>query len=220
MSPATDPAAGSDPATGSDRATGSATGAALVLRTRDADATRTVARALAGVLRAGDLLVLDGPLGAGKTTFTQGIGEGLGVRGPVASPTFVIERVHPSLVGGPELVHVDAYRLGGGGEIDDLDLEADLDRAVTVIEWGRDLVEHLAASWLLVELERPDRVDDPDDPDEPRALRLHPVGPRWDEAAVAALRAALSEVGLEPAAAGPDTAADPAAPALDPEETL
>src|SRR5699024_4469047 len=138
---------------------------AVQVRTRDADGTRAVATALATVLRAGDLLVLDGPLGAGKTTFTQGLGAGLGVRGPVASPTFVIERVHPRLADGPDLVHVDAYRLGGGGDIEDLDLEADLDRAVTVVEWGRDRVEHLSDSTLLVELERPDRVEDPQDPD-------------------------------------------------------
>jgi tRNA threonylcarbamoyladenosine biosynthesis protein TsaE len=182
---------------------------ALVLHTRDADGTRSLAHALAEALRPGDLLVLDGPLGAGKTTFTQGLGQGLGVRGPVASPTFVIERVHPSLTGGPDLVHVDAYRLGGTGEIDDLDLEADLDRAVTVVEWGRDRVEHLADSVLLVELERPDRVEDPLDPDEPRTLRLTPRGPRWDSAAIAALEAALAAV------TAADGTADPAAGAAE-----
>ena len=167
---------------------------ALPVRTRDAEGTRTVAQALAAVLKPGDLLVLDGPLGAGKTTFTQGLGAGLGVRGPVASPTFVIERVHPNLGAGPDLVHVDAYRLGGGGDIDDLDLEADLDRAVTVVEWGRDRVEHLVDSYLMVELERPDHVDDPHDPDEPRTLRLTPPGPRWDEPAIIRLEAALATV--------------------------
>lgn len=183
---------------------------ALPVRTRDADGTREVARALAGVLQAGDLLVLDGPLGAGKTTFTQGLGAGLGVRGPIASPTFVIERVHPSLGEGPDLVHVDAYRLGGGGEIDDLDLEADLDRAVTVVEWGRDRVEHLSDSFLLVVLERPDQVDDPLDPDEPRTLQLIPQGPRWDEAAIARLEAALAAVSDMDGVAGPGEGPDPA----------
>lgn len=183
----------------------------LTVRTTDADGTRAVAEALAGALRAGDLLVLDGPLGAGKTTFTQGLGAGLGVRGPVASPTFVIERVHPNLGEGPDLVHVDAYRLGGEGEIDDLDLEADLDRAVTVVEWGRDRVEHLADSALLVVLDRPDRVEDPEDPDEPRTLHLLPSGPRWDEQAVAHLEAVLAPVG---APARPDSARPaPARPA-------
>lgn len=183
---------------------------ALPVHTRDADGTREVARALAGVLQAGDLLVLDGPLGAGKTTFTQGLGAGLGVRGPIASPTFVIERVHPSLGDGPDLVHVDAYRLGGGGEIDDLDLEADLDRAVTVVEWGRDRVEHLSDSFLLVVLERPDQVDDPLDPDEPRTLQLIPQGPRWDEAAIARLEAALAAVSDMDGIAGPGEGPDPA----------
>ena len=176
-----------------------------------------MARALAAALRAGDVLVLDGPLGAGKTTFTQGLGAGLEVRGPIASPTFVIERVHPSLAGGPDLVHVDAYRLGGGGEIDDLDLEADLDSAVTVVEWGRDRVEHLMDSHLLIELERPDQVEDPDDPDEPRTLRLTPSGPRWDEAAILRLEAALDAV------TGPDGLVGPgdtttSAPGTEPDE--
>ena len=189
----------------------------LTVRTTDADGTRAVAEALAGALRAGDLLVLDGPLGACKTTFTQGLGAGLEVRGPIASPTFVIERVHPSLAGGPDLVHVDAYRLGGGGEIDDLDLEADLDRAVTVVEWGRDRVEHLMDSHLLIELERPDQVEDPDDPDEPRTLRLTPSGPRWDEAAILRLEAALDAV------TGPDGLVGPgdtttSAPGTEPDE--
>lgn len=166
----------------------------LTVRTRDAEGTRHVARTLAAALQAGDLLVLDGPLGAGKTTFTQGLGAGLQVRGPVASPTFVIERVHPSLVGGPALVHVDAYRLGGEGEIDDLDLDADLDRAVTVVEWGRDRVEHLADSVLLIELERPAAVEDPSDPDEPRTLVMTGYGPRWDTAAREGLAALLAQI--------------------------
>lgn len=104
-------------------------------------------------LEAGDLLILTGPLGAGKTTFTRGLAEGLGVRGPVQSPTFVIARTHPSLVGRAPLVHVDAYRLGTGAELDDLDL--DLTRSVVVIEWGRGMAEDLADSWWDIELERP-----------------------------------------------------------------
>lgn len=168
----------------------------LELHTTDPEGTRRAAEVLAGVLRPGDLLVLDGPLGAGKTTFTQGLGAGLDVRGPVASPTFVIARVHPSLRDGPSLVHVDAYRLGGSADLEDLDLEADLDDAVTVVEWGRDRVEHLVASHLLVELERPDRVEDHDRPEEPRTLRLIPAGPRWDAAAITGLARALAAAGL------------------------
>jgi len=112
-------------------------------------------RRLAALLRRGDLVVLAGALGAGKTTLAAGIGAGLGVRGPVTSPTFVIARVHPSPGGGPDLVHADAYRLGSRVEVDDLDLEADLDHSVTVVEWGEGLVESLANGHLLVTIDRP-----------------------------------------------------------------
>jgi tRNA threonylcarbamoyladenosine biosynthesis protein TsaE len=107
---------------------------------------------LGRLLRAGDLVVLTGELGAGKTTLTQGIAEGLGVRGPITSPTFVIARVHPSLVGGPALVHVDAYRLAGFAELDDLDLDATLEESVTVVEWGHGLAEDLADDRLEITL--------------------------------------------------------------------
>ena len=104
------------------------------------------------MLRPGDLVVLTGPLGAGKTTLTRGIGAGLGVRGPVQSPTFVIARTHPSLVGGAPLVHVDAYRLGSAAELDDLDI--DFDASVVVVEWGRGMVDGLRDHWWEIELER------------------------------------------------------------------
>jgi tRNA threonylcarbamoyladenosine biosynthesis protein TsaE len=107
---------------------------------------------LGAVLKAGDLLVLTGDLGAGKTSLTQGIAQGLGVRGPITSPTFVIARVHPSLVGGPDLVHVDAYRLGGFVELDDLDLDDSLEGSVTVVEWGRGVAEQLSEDYLEVTL--------------------------------------------------------------------
>ena len=109
-----------------------------------ADQMRGLGSRLAELLRAGDLVVLSGPLGAGKTTLAQGIGAGLGVRGQVTSPTFVIARMHPSLRSGPDLVHADAYRLGSRAEVDDLDLDADLATSVTVVEWGEGLVEALA----------------------------------------------------------------------------
>ncbi|WP_460723114.1 tRNA (adenosine(37)-N6)-threonylcarbamoyltransferase complex ATPase subunit type 1 TsaE [Microbacterium aureliae] len=104
------------------------------------------------MLHPGDLVVLTGPLGAGKTTLTRGIAAGLGVRGPVQSPTFVIARTHPSLVGGAPLVHVDAYRLGSAVELDDLDI--DLDGSVTIVEWGRGMVDGLRDTWWEVELDR------------------------------------------------------------------
>jgi tRNA threonylcarbamoyladenosine biosynthesis protein TsaE len=115
-----------------------------------ADAMRALGRRLARLLRAGDLVILIGDLGAGKTTLVQGIGEGLGVRGPVTSPTFVIARVHPALAGGPDLVHADAYRLTSPAEIDDLDLDATMESSVTVVEWGGGLAEGLAADRLEV----------------------------------------------------------------------
>lgn len=113
--------------------------------------THGFGRRLAATLRAGDLIVLGGPLGAGKTTLVQGIGAGLGVSGRIASPTFVIARVHP----GPlPLVHVDAYRLGSLDEVDDLDLDVSADEAVTVVEWGEGKAEQLAESYLTIRLDR------------------------------------------------------------------
>ncbi len=164
---------------------------------------RQLGTRLAGLLRPADLVVLAGSLGAGKTTLVQGIGAGLGVRGPVTSPTFVIARVHPSLRGGPDLVHADAYRLGSRLEVDDLDLDADLDHSVTVVEWGEGLVEGLAAGHLRITIDRPvtdvaastepeDGSQDPEDgtEDQPRSVTVAGYGRRWETAA-AALRAAL-----------------------------
>ena len=139
----------------------------------DADTMRRLGERVGRSLVAGDLVVLTGELGAGKTTFTQGLGAGLDVRGGVTSPTFVIARVHPSLVGGPDLVHVDAYRLGGLDELDDLDLDASLDSAVTVVEWGAGIAEGLAESHLEVVIERA-VGHAPDDELDPRRVSL-----RW-----------------------------------------
>ena len=133
--------------------------------------TQAFGRELAGLLRPGDLVVLAGPLGAGKTALTQGIGAGLGVRGPVTSPTFVLARVHRG--GRVPLVHVDAYRLAGMADVDDLDLDATTEEAVTVVEWGHGLVEQLADEHLVVELDRRD--------DDVRTARLVPVGPGWEQ---------------------------------------
>ena len=123
--------------------------------TADAEQTRNVGAQLATLLQAGDVVVLAGEVGAGKTTLTQGLGAGLGVRGPITSPTFVVARRHPSLVGGPELVHVDAYRIDGTLDLDDLDLDADVATAVTVIEWGHGLAEVLADDVVEVSVRRP-----------------------------------------------------------------
>ena len=155
-----------------------------------ADETREVGRRLAGLLRGGDLLVLSGDLGAGKTTFTQGLGAGLGVRGDVTSPTFVISRVHPSLAGGPALVHVDAYRLGGLPELDDLDLDTSLDEAVTVVEWGTGVAESLAEDRLEVDIRRAHG----DEAGETRTLRITAVGLAVGRRAAAVGRSARSLV--------------------------
>jgi tRNA threonylcarbamoyladenosine biosynthesis protein TsaE len=153
----------------------------------DRDAMHGLGARLAALLRPGDLVVLSGGLGAGKTTLTQGIGRGLGIRGEVTSPTFVIARVHPSTVGGPALVHVDAYRLDSLDEVDDLDLDTSLAESVTVVEWGEGKVEGLAEDRLLVSIERAvggaadtgaDVGADVEDHD-PRTVRLSAVGPRW-----------------------------------------
>ncbi len=148
---------------------------------------RDLGARLAGLLRPGDLVVLTGPLGAGKTTLVQGIGAGLRVRGPITSPTFVIARVHPSLRGGPDLVHADAYRLGSRLEADDLDLDADVDHSVTVVEWGEGLVEGLTAGHLLITIGWADsegsRADPAGQGDEPRVVTLAAHGRRWEDAA-------------------------------------
>jgi tRNA threonylcarbamoyladenosine biosynthesis protein TsaE len=143
-----------------------------------ADAMRGLGRVVGERVRAGDLVVLAGELGAGKTTFTQGLGAGLGVRGDVTSPTFVIARVHPSLGSGPALVHADAYRLGGIDELDDLDLDASLDEAVTVVEWGTGIAEGLADSRLEVRIARSAEAVEEGELD-PRTVTVVPVGARW-----------------------------------------
>jgi tRNA threonylcarbamoyl adenosine modification protein YjeE len=160
---------------------------------------------LAAILRPGDLVVLAGPLGAGKTTLTRGIGDGLQVRGPVTSPTFVLARTHPSLVGGAPLVHVDAYRLSSALELDDLDI--DFATSIVVVEWGSGMLDGVAESWLEIDIARPTGgteqapLADDDDPgededieeepagagdtedgldaDEPRRVTVTGYGPRW-----------------------------------------
>lgn len=138
------------------------------------DDTRAYGRRLAGILRPGDLVLLAGPLGAGKTALVQGIGAGLEVQGAITSPTFVIARVHR---GRTPLVHADAYRLGDRpdprAEIDDLDLDASADDAVTVVEWGAGLVEQLNDEHLLVRI---DRLDD-----DARVVEIVPHGGDWAE---------------------------------------
>ncbi|MFE5599402.1 tRNA (adenosine(37)-N6)-threonylcarbamoyltransferase complex ATPase subunit type 1 TsaE [Streptomyces coelicoflavus] len=145
---------------------------------------RELGRRLAKLLRAGDLVMLSGELGAGKTTLTRGLGEGLGVRGAVTSPTFVIARVHPSLGDGPPLVHVDAYRLSGGlDEMEDLDLDVSLSDSVIVVEWGEGKVEELTEDRLRLRIDR--AVGDTTD--EVRHVTVTGLGERWAGADVSVL---------------------------------
>ena len=132
---------------------------ALSFATSTAEETRALGRALGEVLAAGDLVMLSGELGAGKTTLAQGIGAGMGVRGRVASPTFIVARVHPSLAAGPDLIHVDAYRIRDLDDLETLDLDSSLDEAVTVVEWGEGLVEKLTDRHLRVRLRRDPESD-------------------------------------------------------------
>ncbi|MCF2126200.1 tRNA (adenosine(37)-N6)-threonylcarbamoyltransferase complex ATPase subunit type 1 TsaE [Strepomyces sp. STD 3.1] len=145
---------------------------------------RELGRRLAKLLRAGDLVMLSGELGAGKTTLTRGLGEGLEVRGAVTSPTFVIARVHPSLGDGPPLVHVDAYRLSGGlDDMEDLDLDVSLPDSVIVVEWGEGKVEELTDDRLQLWIHR--AVGDTTD--EVRHVTVTGVGARWAEADMSVL---------------------------------
>ncbi|CAM2862096.1 tRNA (adenosine(37)-N6)-threonylcarbamoyltransferase complex ATPase subunit type 1 TsaE [Saccharomonospora xinjiangensis] len=133
------------------------------------EAAMEFGRALGKLLRAGDLVLLAGPLGAGKTTMTRGIADGMGVSGRVSSPTFVLARVHPAGESGVPLVHVDAYRLAGDlAQLDDLDLDTELDRAAMVVEWGEGVAERLAEDHLVVRLDRR--------PDDVRVVTLEPHG--------------------------------------------
>ncbi|SMQ71756.1 tRNA (adenosine(37)-N6)-threonylcarbamoyltransferase complex ATPase subunit type 1 TsaE [Agreia sp. VKM Ac-1783] len=152
----------------------------------DPEQMASLAHEIAGLLAAGDVILLTGELGAGKTTFTRGLGEALGVRGAVTSPTFVLARTHPRLdPSQPPLVHVDAYRLSSAVELDDLDI--DFEHSIVVIEWGAGLVEELTDSWLSITIDRPrgasDDLDaeacDDEEPIEPRRVTIDGVGPRW-----------------------------------------
>ena len=156
------------------------------LEVADADAMRSLgADVIAPLLRPGDLVILTGDLGAGKTTFTQGLGAALGVRGEVASPTFIIARTHPSITGGPDLVHVDAYRLGSLAELDDLDLDTALDEAVTVVEWG-DPAQALSDDRLHLSIlrEHGGEVDMSDPSGGVRTVRVTAHGARWEGVAL------------------------------------
>lgn len=159
----------------------------LVIGIATSEDMRSFGRGLATLLRPGDLVILSGPLGAGKTTLTRGIADGLGVRGPITSPTFVIARVHPPLRQfAPSLVHADAYRLGSALELDDLDLDADIGTSVTVVEWGEGRAEGLSEDRLEIVITPAPASDteggaDAEDGDAPRTVRVFGVGSRWQD---------------------------------------
>jgi tRNA threonylcarbamoyl adenosine modification protein YjeE len=135
---------------------------------------------LSRLLEAGDLVVLTGPLGAGKTTLTRGVGEGLTAIGNVSSPTFVIARTHKRKDGGPVLVHVDAYRLGSALELDDLDI--DYENSIVLVEWGKGMTDDLVESWLEIIIERDRAVEhaaDDSESTDPRKVSIIGYGPRW-----------------------------------------
>ncbi len=197
----------------------------ITVATGNADETRALGARLTRLLRAGDLVMLSGGLGAGKTTLAQGIGAALEVRGRVSSPTFIIARVHPALSDGPDLIHVDAYRITSLEEIDALDLDSSLDRAVTLVEWGEEKVEALSPNRLEIQVLRPHgaiRAEHPQDDvpagvehaagsvtgepvvdlgevdDGNRTIIVRAIGPRW------------ADVDLSPLAA--DASSQPGAP--------
>lgn len=154
-------------------------------RVLDADSMRELGERLGSVLSAGDVVLLIGGLGAGKTTFTQGLGKGLGVQGQITSPTYIVARVHDALADGPDLVHVDAYRLEDDLDLETVDLDASADEAVTVVEWGRGRAEGLSDQRLEIEFS----FVDPDEGEEdPRHVTFIPVGEGW--------HARLQEAGL------------------------
>ena len=174
----------------------------VVIETADADATRDLGARLAPLLRAGDLVMLSGGLGAGKTTLAQGVGAAMGVRGRVSSPTFIIARVHPAPAGGPDLIHVDAYRLGSLEEVDALDLDSSMEDSVTLVEWGRGKVEALSADRLEITVARPRGglvgrsapacpavTDLAEADDSRRTVTVTAIGPRWDDVDLGLLKA-------------------------------
>ena len=163
--------------------------AETTIATGSAEQTRALGAALGAVLAAGDLVMLSGGLGAGKTTLAQGIGEGMGVLGRVASPTFIIARVHPSGRGGPDLVHADAYRIRDLEDLETLDLDSSLDEAVTVVEWGEGKTEAMSDERLSIEVGRAsggqaetdgDIIDLEHMDDGTRVIVLRAHGHRWD----------------------------------------
>jgi tRNA threonylcarbamoyl adenosine modification protein YjeE len=152
---------------------------AVDLRIETPEEMAALGALVASQLRAGDAVALNGELGAGKTTFTRGLGEALGVRGAVTSPTFVLARTHPRASGDAPLVHVDAYRLSSPLELDDLDI--DFDSSIVVVEWAAGMLDAVVDSWLELRIERPVGGTATEDGVEPRLVRITGTGARWSD---------------------------------------
>ncbi|MGV8885890.1 MAG: tRNA (adenosine(37)-N6)-threonylcarbamoyltransferase complex ATPase subunit type 1 TsaE [Microbacteriaceae bacterium] len=148
------------------------------MRVNSPDEMAALGARIAGHLEAGDLLALNGELGAGKTTLTRAIGAALGVRGAVTSPTFVLARTHPREHGAP-LVHVDAYRLSTAMELDDLDI--DFAGSIVVVEWGAGKLDGITDSWLELDIERPIGGVESEEGIEPRTVTARAHGTRWSD---------------------------------------
>lgn len=148
----------------------------MKLQIKSAEEMEQLGSKLAGLLKPGDLVLLAGPLGAGKTTLTRGIGKGLKAEGTIQSPTFVLARTHRIPNG--KLVHVDAYRLSSAVELDDLDI--DFENSIVIVEWARDYLDGYSENFLTVEIDRTSEDDE-------RVVTLTPTGNRWKEASLASL---------------------------------
>jgi tRNA threonylcarbamoyladenosine biosynthesis protein TsaE len=160
----------------------------LVIKVPTRDAMVRLGDRLAQLLEAGDVILAAGDLGAGKTTLTQGIGRGLGSEGPVISPTFVLSRIHPSTIGRPTLMHVDAYRLATASEIDDLDLDAAVPDSITVVEWGQGIAEGLAEDRLEIDIWTSAADFSATSDDSERLVTIRTVGDRWRGVDLSVLR--------------------------------
>src|SRR5215218_11021889 len=160
----------------------------LVIKVPTSEAMVRLGERLARLLEAGDLIIAGGDLGAGKTTLTQGIGRGLGSEGPIISPTFVLSRIHPSAMGRPTLMHVDAYRLSTASELDDLDLDAAVPDSITVVEWGQGIAEGLAEDRLEIDIWTSAADFSATSDDSERLVTIRTVGDRWRGVDLSVLR--------------------------------
>jgi tRNA threonylcarbamoyladenosine biosynthesis protein TsaE len=160
----------------------------LAIKVPTSEAMVRLGERLAKLLERGDVILAAGDLGAGKTTLTQGIGRGLGSEGPIISPTFVLSRIHPSRIGRPTLMHVDAYRLSTASELDDLDLDAAVADSITVVEWGQGIAEGLSDDRLEIDIWTSEADSTATSDDSERVVTIRPVGLRWRGVDLSVLR--------------------------------